>query len=78
MHMTETKARKAALQLAATLLSKAADDRESLPYLRLRRAGATEHDLEQLRLGMVGVVEELRATARRADPPAAGHAGAEE
>lgn len=78
MHMTETKARKAALQLAATLLSEVAGDRESLPYLRLRRAGASEHDLALLRQGMVGVVEELRTEARRTDPPAAGNAGMEE
>lgn len=72
MHMTEAKARRAALQLAATLLSEAADDREGLHCLRLRRAGASERDLEQLRLGMASVVEELRAVARRADPPAEG------
>ncbi len=74
MHMNEIKARKAALQLAATLLSQA-DDRESPHYLRLRQAGASERDLEQLRLGMEGVVEELRIEARRADPPSMGYAG---
>lgn len=75
MHMTEAKARKAALQLAATLLSQAAGDREGDHFQRLRRAGASEPDLEQLRLGMVGLVGELRTEARSTIPPSAGTAG---
>lgn len=77
MYMTGAKAREASLQLAATLLSQAAGDRGGDVFQRLRRAGASERELEVLRLEMVAVVDELRAQARRADPPNVDAAGME-
>lgn len=67
MEMTEGMARKAALQLAATLLSRAADDRDGDYFQRLRQAEACEATLERLRLAMVHLEEEWRAAARRPD-----------
>lgn len=67
MEMTESMARKAALQLAATLLSQAADDREGDHFQRLRQSGASVASVERLRHEMRRLAEEWRAEARRPD-----------
>jgi hypothetical protein len=67
VEITEGMARKAALQLAATLLSQAADDREGDHFQRLRQAGASAASLERLRQAMRRLAEEWRAAARRPD-----------